>query len=152
MARKLKHVEDLCQHKRAVKSSPAGSHRHRRPSTDCVDNDGVLHLNGATWEKDNCTECHCQVTSVHPEICFILMALFEKNLQINDGHVLLLLTTEWVHSVYDAAVPHVRQSAGSGRWVLPSLRRRVKLGPPHFFIREKRSNKQKFVHSNRKIF
>jgi len=64
MARKLKYVEGLCQSKKGAKQGHQQHHRHL--PINCVDSDGVHRLSGLTWEKDNCTECNCQVLSFPP--------------------------------------------------------------------------------------
>jgi hypothetical protein len=58
MARKLKHVENLCLDKPAASRRKHGS---KNSQTICQDSDGISWQTGESWEKDKCTECSCQV-------------------------------------------------------------------------------------------
>ena len=59
MARKLKYVESLCLEGKSRKRKQ----RIKHSQIDCVDGDGVSRDNGESWEKDDCTECNCQVVT-----------------------------------------------------------------------------------------
>ena len=58
MARKLKHVENLCLDKPATNRRKHGS---KNSQINCLDSDGISWKTGESWEKDKCTECSCQV-------------------------------------------------------------------------------------------
>ena len=105
MARKLKHVENLCLDKPAKKRIGV-----KFSQTSCLDSDGVSWKNGESWEKDTCTECSCQVFNVESKVIYVGLIIFQLGR---------------IYSLHDIAMSHLRESTSSGGWMLSTVRCRM---------------------------